>query len=106
MKDTVSVSSVHCSARSQASRPARKGFTHGQVRAVGLCRHTGRARGGGGHGAHQLMVGICTARLRAHCGEEFGCLLVPQLECRKYGYKHGMEGPYEREVMLFHLPVH
>ena len=48
MKDTVSVSSVHCSARSQASRSATKGFSHGQVRAVGLCRHTGRAGGGGG----------------------------------------------------------
>ena len=50
MKDIVSVSSVHCSARSQASRSAKKGFSHGQVRAVGLCRHTGRAGGGGGMG--------------------------------------------------------
>ena len=94
MKDTVSVSSVHCSARRQASRFARKGFSHGQVRAVGLCRHTG------------LMVGICAARLWAHCGEDFGSLLLPQLACRKYGYKHGMMGLYERKVMLFHLPVH
>ena len=96
MKDTVFMSSVHCSARSQASRSARKGFSHGQVRAVGLCRHTGRTGGGGGHGAHQLMVGICAARLRAHCGEEFGCLLVPQLARRQNGHKHGMEGLYER----------
>ena len=43
--------------------------------------------------------------LWAHCGEEFGCLLVPQLACRKYGYKHGMEGLCERKDRLFHLPV-
>ena len=68
--------------------------------------HTERAGGRGGHGAHQPMVGICAARLRAHCGEKFGCLLVPQLACRKYGYKHDMEGLYEGKVMLFHVPVH
>ena len=52
--------------------------------------------GGGGHGAHQLMVGICAACLRAHCGEKFGCLLVPQLARRQNGHKQGMEGLYER----------
>ena len=57
-----------------------------------------RARRGGGGGAWgpPLMVGICAARLRAHCGEEFGCLLVPQLARRQNGPKHGMEGVYER----------
>ena len=34
-------------------------------------------RGGGGHGAHQLMIWIRVVRPRAHCGEKFGCLLVP-----------------------------
>ena len=52
--------------------------------------------GGRGHGAHQLMVAICAASLRANCGEEFGCLLVPQLARRHNGHKHGMEGLYER----------
>ena len=56
----------------------------------------GAPGGGGGHGAHRLMVGICAARLRAHCGEKFGCLLVPQLARRQNGHKHGMEGLYER----------
>ena len=68
-----------------------------EVEALDVVKAAGRTGGGGGeHGAHQLMVGICAARLRAHCGEELGCLLVPQLARRKNGHKHGMEGLYER----------
>ena len=43
----------------------------------GCAGRLGVPGGGGGHGAHQLVIWICAVRLRLHCLEKFGCLLVP-----------------------------
>ena len=38
--------------------------------------------------------------------KDLGRLLVPKFACSQYRNKHDVEGPYEREAVLFHLPIH
>ena len=73
---------------------------------MGFFRQTGRARGAGGHGADQLVIGVCTVCPWTHRSEVLGRLLVPSFAHGQYRHKHDQECTYEREVVLLHLPIH